>query len=123
MGLMRVEAQGTQLEDNYRFGPKKIKRRRVLSNHTGHCVFIGVGGRISVPFILSTGTLAALLFPAWPTLSQPPDSSSLRCWWSRRRWWRGDTARAETGHRRGGGGEEERKKRRETKWIRSTAAD
>lgn len=48
-----------------------------LSNQTGQRVFIWVGGRISVPFIISTGTMAALLFPAWPTLSQPPDSSRL----------------------------------------------
>lgn len=48
-----------------------------LSNQTGQCVFIRVGGRVSAPFIMSSGTMTALLFPARPALSQPPDSSRL----------------------------------------------
>lgn len=107
-GSLLLCAALIKLEDNYRFGLKKIRRWSVrrqnkwlhlclsvfsltrymksplpssllcrLSNQTGQCVFIWVGGRVSAPFIMSSGTMTALLFPAWPTLSQPPDSSRL----------------------------------------------
>lgn len=91
-----------ELEDNSLFGLKKIKRWSVMRRQSqvhlcfscyissphpfsllaAHpvrvaIVFIWVCGRLSAPFIESSGTTTALLFPAWPVLSQPPDSSRL----------------------------------------------
>lgn len=83
------------VQDNFPFGPKKIKRWRVREQiSSASSVFfllvmvnaqsqlikvtvVLVCGSVTAPTMMSSGTTTGLLFPAWPAPCQPPDSSRL----------------------------------------------